>query len=845
MGDVVLKFGGTSVSTAARWRVVAAQARAVAAEGHRPLVVCSAVTGITNLLERVVALAPRGEHGAPLEEIRVRHAALAASMGVDVGVLAADLDEIARLATGASLVREVSPRVHARISGAGEVLSTRLGVAFLRSIGVDAVWLDARDVLVAMPEPHVPDARRFLNATCADDADPGLSSRLAALGGEVVVTQGFIARDPDGATVLLGRGGSDTSGAYFAARLGAVRCEIWTDVPGLYTANPRQVREARLLRRLDYDEAQEIASTGAKVLHPRCVPPCRRHQIPLHVRWTDHPEVEGTVVSGLGGGAPQVKSISSRVGLTLISMETAMMWQQVGFLADVFAVFKRHGLSIDLVSTSESNVTVSLDPSANAIDAGVLAALTDDLGAHCQARVIGPCAAVSLVGRGIRALLHRLGPALEVFEEHRVHLVAQAASDLNLTFVVDEEQADRLVHALHALLFGHATDALFGPPLLGAPEVAVTPSRAWWRGRRAELLALATEGTPRYVYDLSVVDAAADRLLALNSVDRVFYAMKANGHPAILARLAERGLGFECVSPGEIERVARYGVDRVLFTPNFAPREEYAAALDRGVRVTLDNLFPLVAWPELFRGREIFVRLDPGFGRGHHAHVHTGGTASKFGIHEGELDALIDAARAADAHIVGLHAHVGSGIRAPDAWAKVAAFLQEVVGRFPEVGTFDLGGGLGVVERPGQRPLDLAAVDASLAGLRAGGRSVWLEPGRYLVAEAGVIVARVTQRKDKGDARYVGVDVGMNTLIRPALYGAWHEIVNLTRLDEPSSGVFDVVGPICESGDVLGRERALPDPREGDVLLIATAGAYGRAMSSGYNERPPAPEVVV
>jgi bifunctional diaminopimelate decarboxylase / aspartate kinase len=152
-----------------------------------------------------------------------------------------------------------------------------------------------------------------------------------------------------------------------------------------------------------------------------------------------------------------------------------------------------------------------------------------------------------------------------------------------------------------------------------------------------------------------------------------------------------------------------------------------------------------------------------------------------------------------------------------------------------------------VPARADEQPLDLAALDASLAEVKTAYPQfeLWAEPGRYLVADAGVIVCRVTQLKRKGDVRYVGVDCGMNSLIRPALYEAHHEIVNLTRIDEPKTDLAQVVGPICESGDILGSNRRLPPTREGDVLLIAQAGAYGAAMASHYNLREPAAEVVL
>ena len=262
------------------------------------------------------------------------------------------------------------------------------------------------------------------------------------------------------------------------------------------------------------------------------------------------------------------------------------------------------------------------------------------------------------------------------------------------------------------------------------------------------------------------------------------------------------------------------------------------------MRVTVDNLWPLARWPETFRGRELFLRLDPGQGRGHHRHVRTAGAHSKFGI------PLVEAAEAAarvrelGGRVVGLHAHAGSGILDPETWRDVAGRLLEAAEGFPDVEVLDLGGGLGVGELPHDLPLDLTQLDALLGEIRSAfpRYRLWLEPGRFLVARAGVLLARVTQLKGKGASRYVGVDTGMNSLIRPALYGAWHEIVNLTRLGEPATQVADVVGPICESGDVLGADRPLPDCDEGDVLLVATAGAYGRSMSSSYNLRPPAAE---
>jgi diaminopimelate decarboxylase/aspartate kinase len=381
--------------------------------------------------------------------------------------------------------------------------------------------------------------------------------------------------------------------------------------------------------------------------------------------------------------------------------------------------------------------------------------------------------------------------------------------------------------------------------------MTATPAVAWWRERRQALLDALVDRDCAYVYDTRTAAARARSLRDMRSVARVFYAIKANPHPALLLAVAAEGLGFECVSCAEIGHVLQTipGIarERLLFTPNFAPRDEYRWALESGIRVTVDNLDVLRSWTGLFRGREILLRLDTGHGHGHHEKVRTAGLHSKFGVPPEEFGELPQAAAEAGATVVGLHAHAGSGHFEIAGWVEAARVLGAEAARFPVARILNMGGGLGVPDRPGEAPFDLAAFDAALAEFRAAHwrSELWIEPGRYVVADAGVLLARVTQTKGKGAKRYVGVATGMNSLIRPALYGAWHEIVNLTRLDEPADQTCTVVGPICESGDELGSDRRLPRCEEGDVLLIANAGAYGRVMASNYNLRPPAVELVL
>ncbi|MEI6791155.1 MAG: bifunctional aspartate kinase/diaminopimelate decarboxylase, partial [Myxococcaceae bacterium] len=643
---VILKFGGTSVATRKSWGNIGQIAQRSLIEGLKPIIVCSAITGVSNLLENIVVNIKQGKDFRPLfDAFKKIHQDLAQELGLDYNlILNPDILQLERVLTGTSLIQEVSPKIQACIMAFGELLSTRLGAAFLVQENISTAWVDARSCLTSTQS-------NYLSAHCSFESDPELIHRFVSIAESVILTQGFIAKDPAGHTVLLGRGGSDTSAAYFAAKLGAKRCEIWTDVAGMYTANPREVSDARLLKQLDYDEAQEIATMGAKVLHPRCLLPVKQHQIPMYVRSTLEPEHLGTVISqGSLDETPCVKSISTKSNVTLLSIESLGMWQEVGFLADLFACFKQNGISIDLVSTSETNVTVSID-NPSSLDQLIQSIEEKELG---TVTIVESCAVVSLVGHRIRSILHQLGPALEVFEEQKVYLVSQAASDLNLTFVVEEQARLTLVQKLHHLLFK------------GTEE----KNKLWWHDEQERLLELSKTNSPLYVYDSETLTQSAKQLLALKSIDRVFYALKANDHQEILKTFFKLGLGFECVSMGEITRVFELFPDidpkRILFTPNFAPKHEYAFALSKKCQVTLDSVFPLEQWPELLTNQEIFLRLDPGEGKGHHQHVKTAGQQSKFGISIHEIEQVRHLVKQHHVRVVGLQAHAGSGIMDPE-----------------------------------------------------------------------------------------------------------------------------------------------------------------------------------
>ncbi len=853
MKHLVTKFGGTSVSSLKTWENIAKITRQHISDGVQPVIVCSALTQASNKLEQLTEAALSNGHGVIQDELIANYTHLAENLSVSLDLISAELNQLNQWLTGIALLKEAPAKTRAQILSLGELMMTRLGHVFLKNQGINCHWFDARDALVSTPIHGATDHINFLSARCDTTPNPTLAKTLLDSKAEAIITQGFFAKNPNGDTVLLGRGGSDTSASLLAAILSASRCEIWTDVPGIYTANPHQLPQARLLKKLNYDEAQEIASMGAKVLHPNCIPPVRHANIPMFVKYTEMPEHSGTCISKDSDDlAPLIKSIQVKHSIILISIDTLNMWHQVGFLADVFSAFKSHGFSVDLLSSSEFNVTLSLDNSAKLHDREALHALLETLNQFGRAKVIEPCSAVSLVGHHIRTVLPQLGPALEVFEAKQVYLMSLASNDLNLTFVVDESHAEKLCLQLHSLLIEDSPQSYYYSKSwqeeFGKQIARKTP---WWENKRDYLIDLASNHSPCYVYDNDTLKMRADDLLALKSIDKLFYAMKANSNRDILKTFYEKGVGFECVSINELQCILdlfpEIDRSRILFTPNFAAKSEYEFAIKQNCYLTIDSLYPLQNWPELFKKREILLRIDPGSGAGHHKFVCTAGNESKFGINQDDLNILQALIEKHQIQVIGLHAHSGSGILTPDLWQNTALMLGKLTSIFPEARIINLGGGLGIAEKPGQQPLDFSALDASLQAIKVTFPTLefWMEPGRYFVADSGVILAKVTQCKEKGKVRFVGIETGMNSLIRPSLYGAYHEIVNLSRIQEEKTGYAHVVGPICESGDTLGYDRFLPDTFENDIILIANTGAYGYCMGSEYNLRPKAKELII
>jgi diaminopimelate decarboxylase len=374
-----------------------------------------------------------------------------------------------------------------------------------------------------------------------------------------------------------------------------------------------------------------------------------------------------------------------------------------------------------------------------------------------------------------------------------------------------------------------------------------------------ELIADAA-GTPTYVYSAGAILAAFEayeRALA-DLPHLVCYAVKANMNLAVLGLLARAGAGADVVSGGELYRALRAGFDpqRIVFAGVGKTREEIRTALKADLLCfNVESRAELAVVDEAARAEgtraRIGIRVNPDIDPQTHPYIATGLRTSKFGVPYREArDLFRHAAGLAGIEVVGLHMHIGSQLTRVAPFADALARLAELVDQLGQDGIrlryLDVGGGLGIRygdETPPSAADYVRALRPTLARL---GLTVLVEPGRSLVGQAGVLLTRVLYRKTSEGRRFVVVDAGMNDLIRPALYNAHHEIRPVAEpADEAVPEVVDVVGPVCESGDFLAKERLLPPVAEGALLAVLSAGAYGFAMASNYNARPRAAEVMV
>lgn len=325
--------------------------------------------------------------------------------------------------------------------------------------------------------------------------------------------------------------------------------------------------------------------------------------------------------------------------------------------------------------------------------------------------------------------------------------------------------------------------------------------------------------------------------------------------------LEQEGCCIDAVSPGEVYTAKKMGFagDRILFTGNNVTNDELKFVVDEGAVVNLDSISALNRLAEIIDpdGLKISFRVNPMVGAGHHDHCITGGVMSKFGIMDVEAVEAYELAKDLGFKPVGMHSHIGSGILDPEPFKLAIESTMDIAGKVhQDAGVdfefVDFGGGVGIPYTPDEEVLDLdkfakeniTLFKQKLKEYDMGNPTMYLEPGRYLVGDASVLLVRVNSVK-QSYRKFIGVDAGFNTLLRPAMYDSYHHIVVANKMNAPETQEVDIAGNVCESGDLFARDRRMPDVEEGDLLAILNAGAYGFTMSSNYNSRPKTPEVLV
>jgi len=453
MNLVVMKFGGTSVEDPAAIGRTAAIVAGRVEQGKSPVVVVSAMAKVTDQLLRAAEAASRGDRAGALaisSRLRSRHRDTACALvknAADSAALVTLIDErfdaLDEILRGLAAILELTPRISDLIVSFGERISSRIVAAAFSERGVDAARVDAREVVItdsqfqkAIPQIEI------IEKKAAEKLLPLLRE------GKVPVIGGFIASNEAGITTTLGRGGSDFTGALIGGALHAEAIEIWTDVDGIMTTDPRVCPDALRVKVISFEEAAELAYFGAKVLHPATILPAVRKNIPVLVLNSRNAGCEGTRIISLAPHCKSpFKSIAVKKKLSIIDVVASRMLMTHGYLRQIFEVFDKHKCAVDMVSTSEVSVSLTVDSNSQ------LPEIAADLSKLADVKYEGKKALVCMVGEDIRG---QSGIAAQVFNAIRhvnVRMISQGASEINMSFMIDEDDADEAVRSLHAAFF--------------------------------------------------------------------------------------------------------------------------------------------------------------------------------------------------------------------------------------------------------------------------------------------------------------------------------------------------------------------------------------------------------
>ena len=451
---VVQKFGGTSVADPeAIQRLIQIVRDTRSRDGRGPAVVVSAMSGVTDALLGIAAAAGGGRVDdalTRLDQLRDRHVDVARALAARdaKGALGQQIDtqfdELTALARALAVLREVSPRTLDVVAAAGELLSSRIITAALADAGVPSEWVDARRAIITTG-----DHTRALPLAAETDAALQTSVRAVVDAARVPVLGGFVGSTIDGHTTTLGRGGSDYSAAIVGAGIGAREIQIWTDVDGMLTADPRVIASPRLVPQLSFAEAAELAYFGAKVLHPSTILPAVERNIPVRILNSRKADGQGTTITAEPPpGATPLTALACKRDVTVIDITSSRMLMAYGFLRRVFEVFERYTTAVDVVTTSEVTVSVTVD------DRRYLEPIVEELSEFSQVAVDHEMALLCAVGDRLRNEPAIAARAVGVLEEVPLRMISQAASRRNITVILRQADLPHAMNRLHEEFFG-------------------------------------------------------------------------------------------------------------------------------------------------------------------------------------------------------------------------------------------------------------------------------------------------------------------------------------------------------------------------------------------------------
>ncbi len=465
MKFVVMKFGGTSVEDAAAIVRTAAIVEGRRRRGPQPIVVVSAMAKVTDQLLLAAATAARGDRAGALAitaRLRGRHQLTASELHTDPSWLDPEFEALDEVLRGLAAVGELTPRISDMIVSNGERLSSRMIGEYFALCGLDGLHVDARTCIVT-DNQH----------TRAVPDDAMIEQRLRvhvlphAEAGRTVVLGGFIGSTEKGVTTTLGRGGSDYTGALVGGAVHAEAIEIWTDVDGIMTTDPRVVPDALRVRSISFEEAAELAYFGAKVLHPATILPAVKKNIPVLVLNSRNPDNEGTRIQAVASPcASPIKSIAAKKRLTIVDVVASRMLMTHGYLKAIFDIFDKHKCAVDMVSTSEVSVSLTVDSNE------ALPAIAADLSQIADVKYEGRKALVCLVGEDVRGHAGMAARLFGAIKHINVRMISQGASEINMSFMIDEDDVDEAVRSLHAEFFQDPDPTIFDVQARDAARLA-------------------------------------------------------------------------------------------------------------------------------------------------------------------------------------------------------------------------------------------------------------------------------------------------------------------------------------------------------------------------------------